>query len=142
MTEISEKPFTPASFRQFLTESRLMASQCADCSELHLPPRAICPTCHGDHLEWRQLSGRGRLAAFTSIYIAPSAMSAAGYGREHPYLVAIVELEEGPKISARLLGLDAAQPEQITVGIPLQADFGPDAAEAITAGAMAFRPEE
>lgn len=123
MNEITQRPFTAASFNQFLKEKKLMASRCTQCGGLYLPPRALCPTCHGDLLEWVELSGKGRLAAFTSIYIAPTAMVKAGYGRDNPYVAGIVELEEGVKISARILGVDACQPAGITVGTPLSVDF-------------------
>jgi len=123
MPESELRPFTAASFDQFLNEKRLMASRCAACGALHLPPRAICPRCHGETLEWVETSGRGRLAAFTSIYLGSRAMSAEGYGRDNPYCSGIVELEEGVKISARILGVDAKNPASIQIGAPLTAEF-------------------
>jgi len=62
-------------------------------------------------------SGQGRLEAFTAIYIAPSAMIAAGYGRDNPYLAGVVALEEGVKISGQIL--DA----EVTIGTSLTALF-------------------
>ena len=50
------------------------------------PPRPIDPTTHGDDMEWVELSGRGTLAAFTSVYIGTSAMIEAGYDRKKPYV--------------------------------------------------------
>ena len=120
---IPERPFTPASFAQFLNEERLMGSHCEQCDESFLPPRAICPQCYGDRLEWVEFIGKGKLAAFTSIYIAPTAMIEAGYGRDNPYLAGVVELDEGVKISAQILGLDANKPEEVQIGIPLVAEF-------------------
>ncbi len=46
-------------------------------------------------------------------------MNEQGYGRDKPYLTGIVEMEEGPKISARLLGLDAENPSKIKIGTSL-----------------------
>ena len=46
-----------------------------------------------------------------------------GYDRDNPYLVGVVELDEGLKISGRILGLDAKKPESIKVGTPLTVDF-------------------
>ena len=77
----------------------------------------------GEELEWVEVSGKGKLAAFTSIYIAPTFMIEQGFDRNHPYLTGIGELEEGPKISARLLGFDAAHPEQAKIGTPLRVTF-------------------
>ena len=119
----TERPFTPASFAQFLDEKKLMGSHCSHCDENFLPPRAICPKCYSEQLEWIEFSGKATLAAFTSIYIAPTAMIAAGYGRDKPYLAGVVELEEGVKISGQILGLDASQPDQVEIGTSLVAEF-------------------
>jgi hypothetical protein len=74
-------------------------------------------------MEWVPFSGRGRLAAFTVIHVAPTSMIAAGYGREHPYCSGIVELQEGPRVSAQILGLNVGQPESIKIGLPLRVAF-------------------
>ena len=124
MTETTTiRPFTVASFDQYLTESKLMASRCEDCGELTLPPRAICPKCHSENMAWTETSGKGKLAGFTVISIAPTFMIEQGYGRNNPYVSGIVELDEGVKISARINGLDATKPEEIKVGTPLEVDF-------------------
>lgn len=116
-------PFTVASFNQFLSEKKLMASRCPECSEVHLPPRAICPRCHSAQLEWVELAGQGQLAAFTVVYVGPTLMNNAGYSRENPYVSGIVELPEGVKISAQILGVDGKQPETIRVGAPMTVEF-------------------
>jgi uncharacterized OB-fold protein len=90
---------------------------------LHLPPRPICPDCYGQELAWQAFSGRGKLLAFTTVHIAPTAMLEAGYGRDKPYCAGIVQLEEGPAISAQILGVDVGHPSEIEVGAPLQATF-------------------
>lgn len=123
MSEQPQRPFTAASFNQFLAEEKLMASRCTECGGLYLPPRALCPQCHSEDLAWVEMGGQGKLAAFTSIYIAPTAMNALGFDRTHPYLTGIVELKEGVKISARLLDLDAQKPEEIQIGTPMQVAF-------------------
>lgn len=123
MAEMISRPFTAASFNQFIAERKLAAAKCSRCSRLYLPPRAICPNCHGDQLEWVELSGKGRLAAFTAISIGPSFMNELGYGRNNPYVTGIVALEEGVKISARILGVDATHPETIQIGVPLVIEF-------------------
>ncbi|MBC8333512.1 MAG: Zn-ribbon domain-containing OB-fold protein [Anaerolineales bacterium] len=119
----TKRAFTAASFDQYLNEKKLMGSHCANCDANFLPPRAICPDCYDDQLEWVELDGKAKLAAFTSIYIAPTAMINEGYGRDKPYVAGVVELDDGVKISAQILGLDAANPEEIKIGTPLQAEF-------------------
>ncbi|MEW5961804.1 MAG: Zn-ribbon domain-containing OB-fold protein [Chloroflexota bacterium] len=116
-------PFTASSFNRFLGEQQLRGARCRSCGALHLPPRPICITCHGEDMEWVELSGQGKLIAFTTVHIAPTAMIEAGYGRDKPYCTGIVQLQEGPAISAQILGVDATQPESIAIGTPLRATF-------------------
>lgn len=121
--DVLERPFTAASFNQFIAEKKLMASRCTQCAGLYLPPRAICPKCHSDQLGWEELSGRGRLAAFTSVYIAPTFMADAGYGRSNPYVSGVVKLDEGVMISARILDVDPKDSASIAIDTPLTIAF-------------------
>jgi uncharacterized OB-fold protein len=117
------KPFTEYSFQQFLQEHKLMGSHCEACDETFVPPRPVCPHCHGEMMAWVEVSGKGKLAAFTAVSIGPNAMIAAGYDRNNPYMTGIVKLDEGPMISAQILGLDAAQPEIGYISTPLSVTF-------------------
>lgn len=123
MAEQTMRPLTVASFNQYLSEHRLMGSRCPDCSATYLPPRAICPGCHCDCLEWAEMPLGGKIAAFTSIYVAPSALVAEGHDRNNPYVTGIVELEDGAKISARIVGVDAKNPSIAWIGKPVAAVF-------------------
>lgn len=118
-----EREFTSASFNQFLGEKKLMASKCTKCGALYLPPRPLCIKCFGSEMEWVEMKGKGKLAAFTTIYVGPTFMLEEGYDRNNPYCTGVVELEEGPGISARILGVDAKKPEEIKIGTPLVVDF-------------------
>jgi len=120
---MKEKPFTIASFEDFLQEKKLMGSRCTQCGALWLPPRPICPTCKHDGMEWTEFSGKGKLAAFTVIGVGPMPMIDSGYNRDNPYCAGIVEVEEGPRISAQILGVDVAHPENIKIGTSLTADY-------------------
>jgi uncharacterized OB-fold protein len=125
------KPLNDTSYGQFLNERKITGSRCKACSALALPPRPICHACHSNDLEWVEFKGKGTLCALTSIVVAPPAMAREGYGRDNPYVVGVVELEEGVKAVVRIIGVDARKPETIRVGMPLQADFqskgeGPD----------------
>jgi uncharacterized OB-fold protein len=74
-------------------------------------------------MEWFQMSGNGRLAAYTTIAVGPTFMVEEGYNRENHYCSGIVELEEGPSISARILGVNTKEPEGIKIGTPMMAEF-------------------
>lgn len=124
MTEQTiERLFTAASFQIFMNEGKLMGSRNRATGEMFVPPRPIDPRTHGDDMEWVELSGRGKLAAFTSVYIGTSAMIDAGYDRSNPYIAGIVELEEGPRISAQIVGVDSLRPEIEWIGRPVRASF-------------------
>ena len=62
------------------------------------------------------MNGTGKLAAFTSISIGPPAMQAEGYDRDNPYCTGVVRLDEGPRIVARIEGVDARNPDAIEIG--------------------------
>jgi len=117
------REFNGTSFYEYLGESKLMGSRCESCGTLYVPPRPLCPSCYGETLAWEEMSGRGRLVAFTTVHIAPTAMIEAGYGRDNPYCVGIVELDEGPEISGQIVGVDATRPGDIRVGTPLRATY-------------------
>jgi hypothetical protein len=123
MAEQTLRPLTVASFNQYLAEHKLMGSRCPDCNQTYLPPRAVCPACHCSWLEWAEMPQQGKIAAFTSIYVGPSALAAEGYDRNNPYVTGIVELPGGAKISARILGVDAKHPSIEWVGKPVVAKF-------------------
>lgn len=120
---MSEKPFNDTAYEQFLNELKIMGSKCKNCGASALPPRPICISCFGKEMEWVEFKGNGKLAAFTSIAVAPPYMAKEGFNRNNPYIVGVVELEEGVKTVARIVGIDAKKPEQIKVGTSLKAEF-------------------
>ncbi len=105
--------FTAAAFHQYIAEHKLMGARCTKCSKTYTPPRAICPNCHSEEMEWVETSGKGKLAGFTVIYTGPTFMAEQGFDRKNPYISGIVELEEGTNISTRITGLDAMKPNEI-----------------------------
>ena len=121
MTE--EREPNSSSFYQFLSEKKLMASRCKKCQALYLPPHPICSKCYGNEMEWVEMTGNGTLAAFAAIAVGPSFTLEEGYDRNNPYLVGIVQLDDGPKISGRIRGLDPKNPENVKVGTPVTVDF-------------------
>ena len=78
---------------------------------------------HGRDMEWHEFSGKATLSTFTSISIVPVSMANKGYGRDNPYCTGIVTLEEGPRISARITGVDAQNPQNIKPGIDMVLDL-------------------
>ena len=120
---MTDAAFNSAGFYKQLGEHKLMGSRNLTSGNLYVPPRSYCPTSHTDDMEWVEMSGKGKLVAYTVITVAPSHMLKAGYNFKNPYCTGIVELEEGPRISGQIFGLDIAHPEKIKIGTPLKATF-------------------
>jgi len=74
-------------------------------------------------MEWVELNGSGRISAFTCISVGPPAMMAQGYNRKNPYCTGVVDLDEGPRTAARIVGVDATNPAQIQLGMSVKATF-------------------
>ena len=88
-------------------------------------PRVLAPRTLADDLEWREVSGEGTLYSYT-IARRPTAPP---WADAMPQLLAIVELEEGPRISTELVNVD---PEQIKVGMRVRPVFADGGDEAVT----------
>jgi len=84
-------------------EGRLLIRKCSACEALHFMPRHLCPVCWSDQLEWVQSQGTGSVHSYTIIHRAP----VAAFAERTPYVVALVELDEGPRMIANVLGEDA-----------------------------------
>ena len=120
---MSELPFNSNSFYKFLDEHKLMGCRNRSSGKLYVPPRSYCNISHTDEMEWEQMSGKGKLVAYTVITVAPTHMLNEGYGFKNPYCTGIVELEEGARISGQILGVDVKHPESIKIGTPVQVTF-------------------
>ncbi len=84
-------------FFSALMEGKLIGVKCKDCEEITCPPKSTCNNCGSRNLERIELSGKGKVVSYTATYVAP-----LGYDGEVPYVVAIVELDEGAWIVGRL----------------------------------------
>ncbi|MGD2187599.1 MAG: Zn-ribbon domain-containing OB-fold protein [Desulfobacterales bacterium] len=120
---MEQKPLSDIAYEQYLREERLMGSRCKACDARYVPPRSICVKCYSSDMEWMEMKGKGTLAAFTCITVAPPFMIAQGYNRKNPYVSGVVELEEGGRVDARIEGVDAGKPEEIHVGMPLKVKY-------------------
>lgn len=79
----------------------LLGGRCRACTHLHFPAAAICPYCSSDETEAAELSGTGRLWAWTAVTHPPP-----GYRGEVPYGFGVVELPEGLRVITRLTEAD------------------------------------
>ena len=117
------KDFNADSYFAYLqNDKKLMGVRCRNCGRLSSTPRPMCPSCHSKDVEWHEFSGKATLRNFTCISIVSVAMAKRGYGRDNPCCTGIVTLEEGPRVSARILGVDGNNPQSIKTGMALVLD--------------------
>jgi uncharacterized OB-fold protein len=67
-------------------------------------------------------------------------MAAQGFGRDNPYCSAVVELDEGPRVVARIEGVDAKQPKSIRIGMRLAAQFATCDSDSYATPPLIFTP--
>lgn len=108
----------------------LWLMRCDDCGNAYFYPRSICPICFSRNTRWFQASGRGTLFAFSIVHRPPSPAFAV------PYVAAMVELEEGPRMPTNLVGVEP-DPTAVRIGMPVEVVFE-DVTDAISL--PKFRP--
>ena len=97
-------------------EGKLLIQQCRGCGHYQFYPRIVCTRCMGDDLNWVQSSGQATVRSFT---ICRRPVSAA-YAADVPYVIALVQLEEGPTMMCNILQCD---PESVATGMPVEVIF-------------------
>ena len=90
-------------------ESRFMVPVCTACGKAHWYPRAICPFCASDQIEWRGASGKGTVYTFSVMRRA-----------KDPYVIAQVTLAEGPTMLTNIVDCDA---DDVRIGQPVAVVF-------------------
>ena len=103
-------------FWEACARHELFLEKCAACGVLRYYPRGLCPKCLSADVEYVRASGRGTVYTFTATH----QNQAPGFRDELPYLMAYVELEEGPRLLTNLIGI---QPEDVTIGMPVEVQF-------------------
>ncbi len=119
----NEKELTIESYLEFLHGKKLMGSKCKDCGETYVPSRKLCIKCNSTNLEWVEMSGKGKLAAYSCIGVGATFMAAKGYSIKNPYCFSVIKLDEGPMISGQLIGVDESNPDTISIGTPVKLTF-------------------
>jgi uncharacterized OB-fold protein len=103
-------------FWQGTKRHELLIQHCKDCQHYIFYPRSHCPQCLSAALEWKKSSGRGKVYSYTVIRRA----GLPGFAKEVPYVFAIIELEEGPRLTSNIVG---CKPEEVKIDMPVAAFF-------------------
>lgn len=102
---VTETPLT-APYWAALRAGRLDFQRCRACGNAWLPPREECPRCLAAGWAWETASGRGRVISWVVYHLPPN----EAFAPRVPYNVAVVELDEGPRLITNLLDSDGRQP--------------------------------
>ena len=100
-------------------EERLVVQNCTDCNRMQHPPLEKCRDCgSADHLEWRAMSGRGRING----YCVQHDSRIVSLKEEQPFNLVVIELEDDPdiKMFSHLPGTPVGQ---VPVGASVQVEF-------------------
>lgn len=98
---------------------RLVRPVCDRCARSFFTPQAACPFCQSLEWTYRLSSGRGSVYTFTTVHRAPVP------GRAVPYVVAIVDMEEGWQMLSNLVD---CEPEAVAFGLPVEVTWSEDPA--------------
>lgn len=104
-----------AHFWEGTRAGELRLQRCAACERAYFPPRPFCPTCGSRDVSVFAASGRATLYGYTIHQRAAPGFTA-------PYSIAVVELEEGPRMMTNIVGCPQT-PEALALDMPLRVCF-------------------
>jgi uncharacterized OB-fold protein len=113
---VADLPITPprtnedsAPFWAATAEGRFTLQRCTACDNVVWWPRALCPACSSFDLVWFDAAGEGTVYSYTVVHQSQG----RSWNDATPYVVAYVELDEGPRVMSNIVGCD---PASIAVG--------------------------
>ncbi|HEV8594100.1 MAG TPA: Zn-ribbon domain-containing OB-fold protein [Thermoplasmata archaeon] len=128
----------PRFWREIPSRYNLVGSKCGNCGALDFPPRAVCPRCGRrsiGKMERMKLGGKGKVVTFSIVHDAPKAFDIM-----KPYVLAIVEMDEGVRITSQIIDVD---PAVVKIGMPVETAFrklGEDGEAGVIHYGYKFRP--
>src|SRR5712692_178097 len=136
MPEAPRKPLpvpTPetAPFWEGLRRHELRIQRCLDCNRPYFYPRPFCPRCFSWNVEWFVASGKATLHSYEVVHRA-----APAFRSDVPYVLAVAELEEGPRMLTNIVGVEP-DPASLPIDMPLEIVYD-DVSDEITL--PKFRP--
>ena len=119
MSEILPLPISNADSDPYWAaakEERLVIQKCESCNHHYFMPRHLCPVCWSSEKEWVTAAGNGTVYSFSIIHRAPL----PSFSKKVPYVIAMIELEEGPRMMTNIVGEGALD---VQIGDPVTVCF-------------------
>ena len=95
---------------------QLLIQKCDRCNEFQFYPRGICANCWSEDIRWVTASGKGTVWTYTVTYQNRT----PGFAEDVPYVLALVELEEGVRMFTNIV---ECQPRDVSIGMPVEVTF-------------------
>jgi uncharacterized OB-fold protein len=102
-------------FWDSLKTHAMQIQRCNDTGNFFFYPRGMSPFTLSDNISWEPVSGKGTVHALTIVHN----QRAPGFAEEVPYVVAIVELDEGPRMMTNIIDVEP-DPEHVKIGMPVE----------------------
>lgn len=105
----------PRFWRNLGSRYNLEGTHCTECGEYYYPPRDTCVNCRRlGKIEAYKFKGTGEIVTYTVIHTA-----AEGFEAQTPYALAIIKMDEGPCLTAQIVG----DPEKVYFGMRVKSVF-------------------
>jgi uncharacterized protein len=98
-----------------VSQKRLILKSCRSCGKPHFYPRELCPHCGSDDLDWIEATGEGEIYSYTVCHRP----AGPAFAEDVPYIIAIVTLDEGPRMMTNIIG----SPESVAIGRRVKVDY-------------------
>jgi uncharacterized OB-fold protein len=92
----------------------LRIQRCNACGKAYFYPRPFCPFCSSKDVAWFTATGRGKLYSYVINH-----RPAYGFQDYAPYVIAVVQLDEGPRMMTNIIGVEPA-PENLPIDLPVE----------------------
>ncbi len=99
-----------------LKAGKFLLRHCNACGRDHYYPRPFCPSCWSDDVSWKEASGRGKIYTYSVVHVN----ELPPFNERVPYVAAIVELEEGPRLMTNIEGMPF---EDLAADVPVVVEF-------------------
>ncbi|MCM3920800.1 Zn-ribbon domain-containing OB-fold protein [Frankia sp. AiPs1] len=125
--EDENRPFWDAA-----RQGRFLIARCSSCGRAHHYPRPFCPFCWSEEVSWEDASGQATLYTYSTVFVN----DLHPFAERIPYVAALVDLAEGPRVMTNIIDAD---PADLHIGMPLTVAYR-ELTDEITA--PVFRPAD
>ncbi len=106
-----EYKLTFKDYNEALKKNKLLGLKCKECGAITVPPKIVCRKCTSPNLNIVELNGKAKIQTFTTVYV-----TSEGRKDEIPYIIVLVELDEGPWIMGNLIDIDPNEATMELIG--------------------------